>query len=70
MPVPHQPPTPAPAATDELAMRRVQADGDPEAFAQLVRRWERPIRNLCLRMTSDLQASTTPWPLAAKPPSP
>ena len=51
-------------------MRRVQADGDPEAFAQLVRRWERPIRNLCLRMTSDLQASTTPWPLAAKPPSP
>jgi RNA polymerase sigma-70 factor (ECF subfamily) len=34
-------------------MRRVQADGDPDAFSQIVRRWEGPIRNLCLRMTAD-----------------
>lgn len=34
-------------------MWRVQADGDPDAFAQIVQRWEGPIRNLCLRMTAD-----------------
>ena len=45
--------TAASAPTDEQAMRCVQAEGDPEAFAQIVRRWEGPIRNLCLRMTAD-----------------
>jgi len=34
-------------------MGKVQADGDPAAFAQLVDRWERPIRRLCVRMTGD-----------------
>lgn len=46
--------SPAPAATDEQAMWRVQTSDDPEAFAQIVGRWETPIRNLCLRMTADL----------------
>jgi len=46
--------SPAPGATDEQAMWRVQAHDDPEAFAQIVHRWEGPIRNLCLRMTADL----------------
>lgn len=39
--------------TDEQAMRQVQLDGDPAAFAELVRRWEAPIRRLCVRMTGD-----------------
>jgi RNA polymerase sigma-70 factor, ECF subfamily len=39
--------------TDEQAMQRVRQDGDPEAFAELVRRWERPIQGLCGRMTGD-----------------
>src|SRR5438034_1658456 len=39
--------------TDEQAMRRVQAQDDPGAFARLVERWEEPIRRLCARMTGD-----------------
>jgi RNA polymerase sigma-70 factor (ECF subfamily) len=39
--------------TDEQAMWRVQMHGDEQAFAQLVRRWEAPIRRLCTRMTGD-----------------
>ena len=39
--------------TDEQAMRRVQAQDDPRAFARLVERWEEPIRRLCARMTGD-----------------
>ena len=35
-------------------MRCVQVDADPEAFAQIVHRWQGPIRNLCLRMTADM----------------
>ncbi len=35
-------------------MWRVQTHDDPEAFAEIVRRWQGPIRNLCLRMTADL----------------
>ena len=31
-----------------------QTTADPEAFALIVHRWQGPIRNLCLRMTSDL----------------
>jgi RNA polymerase sigma-70 factor (ECF subfamily) len=40
-------------ASDEEAMRRVQASTDHAAFAQLVNRWEGPIRRLCVRMTGD-----------------
>lgn len=39
--------------TDEQAMERVRAGDDHEAFAELVRRWEGPIRGLCERMTGD-----------------
>ena len=35
-------------------MWRVQSHADSEAFAQIVHRWQGPIRNLCLRMTADL----------------
>src|SRR3954462_2052294 len=39
--------------SDEQAMWRVKMQDDPQAFAQLVRRWERPIQALCTRMTGD-----------------
>jgi RNA polymerase sigma-70 factor, ECF subfamily len=39
--------------TDEQAMWRVQMQDDHGAFAELVRRWEEPIRHLCARMTGD-----------------
>jgi len=39
--------------TDEQAMWRVQTPEDHHAFAQLVERWEEPIRRLCARMTGD-----------------
>jgi len=39
--------------TDEQAMWRVQMQDDAEAFAELMRRWQRPIQNLCTRMTGD-----------------
>ncbi|HEX7859009.1 MAG TPA: RNA polymerase sigma factor [Verrucomicrobiae bacterium] len=39
--------------TDEQAMWRVQMHDDPQAFAQLVQRWEGPIQRLCTRMLSD-----------------
>ena len=35
-------------------MWRVQAHDDPQAFADIVHRWQGPIRSLCLRMTADL----------------
>jgi RNA polymerase sigma-70 factor (ECF subfamily) len=38
-------------ATDEQAMWRVQMQDDHAAFAGLVRRWEEPVRRLCVRMT-------------------
>jgi len=47
---------PLSSLTDAQAMWRVQKNDDPEAFAELVRRWERPIRDLCIRMTGDQQA--------------
>lgn len=34
-------------------MWRVKTEDDPQAFAQLVGRWQGPIRNLCARMTGD-----------------
>jgi RNA polymerase sigma-70 factor (ECF subfamily) len=39
--------------TDEQAMWRVKMQDDAQAFAQLVKRWEGPIRSLCARMTGD-----------------
>jgi RNA polymerase sigma-70 factor, ECF subfamily len=41
------------AITDEQAMWRVQMHDDGEAFAQLVARWQEPIKRLCLRMLGD-----------------
>ena len=41
------------AISDEQAMWRVQAEDDERAFAQLVRRWEEPLRRLCARMLGD-----------------
>lgn len=41
------------AISDEQAMWRVQAEDDERAFAQLVRRWEEPLRRLCTRMLGD-----------------
>src|SRR5688500_13188957 len=35
-------------------MLRVQAHDDNKAFAQLVERWEEPIRRLCTRMLGDV----------------
>lgn len=40
--------------SDEQAMWRVKMQDDQQAFAQLVKRWERPIQSLCSRMTGDL----------------
>jgi RNA polymerase sigma-70 factor (ECF subfamily) len=39
--------------SDEQAMWRVKMQDDPQAFAQLVRRWEGPIQALCTRMIGD-----------------
>jgi RNA polymerase sigma-70 factor (ECF subfamily) len=41
------------ATSDEQAMWRVQTEDDERAFAQLVRRWEEPVRRLCARMLGD-----------------
>ena len=41
------------SSTDEQAMWRVRTDDDPQAFAQLVERWQRPIQGLCTRMIGD-----------------
>jgi RNA polymerase sigma-70 factor, ECF subfamily len=40
--------------TDEQAMWRVQMHEDAHAFAQLMKRWEEPIRRLCTRLTGDV----------------
>jgi RNA polymerase sigma-70 factor (ECF subfamily) len=42
------------AATDEQLMWRVKLQDDAEAFASLMTRWQKPIENLCIRMTGDL----------------
>jgi RNA polymerase sigma-70 factor (ECF subfamily) len=39
--------------TDEQLMWRVKTEGDQEAFAGLVGRWQKPIHALCTRMTGD-----------------
>jgi RNA polymerase sigma-70 factor, ECF subfamily len=45
------------SVSDEQAMWRVKHQDDPQAFAQLVRRWERPVQSLCARMTGDAHRS-------------
>ena len=45
--------SPLGGASDEQAMWRVQTRDDHAAFAELVRRWQEPIRRLCVRMTGD-----------------
>ena len=47
---PRQPST---DTADEDAMKRLQLNGDEEAFTQLLRRWRDPIYHLCSRMTGD-----------------
>lgn len=44
---------PLSGVTDEQAMWRVQKHDDHAAFAELVRRWQEPVRRLCVRMTGD-----------------
>jgi RNA polymerase sigma-70 factor, ECF subfamily len=39
--------------SDEQAMWRVKMAADPQAFAELVARWEKPIQGLCARMTGN-----------------
>lgn len=39
---------------DEQFMWRVKLEGDPQAFAALMERWQLPIQRLCVRMTGDL----------------
>jgi RNA polymerase sigma-70 factor (ECF subfamily) len=42
------------SASDEQLMWRVKLQDDAEAFASLMTRWQRPIENLCIRMTGDM----------------
>jgi RNA polymerase sigma-70 factor (ECF subfamily) len=35
-------------------MWRVKLESDPQAFAELMKRWQQPIHNLCARMVGDL----------------
>src|SRR6267378_7655109 len=42
------------SASDEQLMWRVKLQDDAEAFARLMSRWQRPIENLCIRMTGDM----------------
>ncbi|PWU18399.1 MAG: RNA polymerase sigma factor SigW [Verrucomicrobia bacterium] len=41
------------AVSDEQAMRRVQMHDDERAFAHLVKKWQGPVRRLCIRMLGD-----------------
>jgi RNA polymerase sigma-70 factor, ECF subfamily len=41
------------STSDEQLMWRVKLEGDPHAFADLMKRWEKPLQNLCTRMTGD-----------------
>ena len=39
--------------TDDQLMWRVKSSGDAQAFGVLMGRWQKPIENLCFRMTGD-----------------
>src|SRR5690348_11103026 len=41
-------------ARDEQLMWRVKLENDHHAFADLMLRWQRPIQDLCVRMTGDI----------------
>src|SRR5262245_52142280 len=41
------------SARDEQLMWRVKLEDDDPVFAELMRRWEIPIQDLCARMTGD-----------------
>ena len=41
------------SASDEQLMWRVKLQDDEDAFGDLMARWERPIQDLCTRMTGD-----------------
>src|SRR5436305_6536206 len=42
------------SARDEQLMWRVKLEDDHHAFADLMLRWQRPIHDLCARMTGDI----------------
>lgn len=42
------------STNDEQLMWRVKMSDDPQAFARLMARWEKPIQSLCARMTGDV----------------
>lgn len=42
------------STSDEQMMWRVKLQDDPQAFARLVARWEKPIQRLCARVTGDV----------------
>jgi RNA polymerase sigma-70 factor (ECF subfamily) len=42
------------SAGDEQLMWRVKLQDDHHAFADLMQRWQKPIQDLCIRMTGDL----------------
>jgi RNA polymerase sigma-70 factor (ECF subfamily) len=41
------------STSDEQLMWRVKLQDDPQAFASLMARWQKPILRLCVRMTGD-----------------
>jgi hypothetical protein len=45
--------------SDEEAMRRVQKQNDPKAFALLVHRWEPWAKQFCTRFTGDGPSGTS-----------
>ena len=45
------------STADEQLMWRVQMADDPEAFAELMRRWRGPVQNLAARMIGDTHRS-------------
>jgi len=47
------------AISDEQAMWRVQTEDDHAAFALLVESWREKIRQLCIRMTGKVTATST-----------
>jgi RNA polymerase sigma-70 factor, ECF subfamily len=46
--------TPFHPTSDEQLMWRVKLESDSQAFAEIMARWQQPIRNLCARMVGDV----------------